>query len=576
MTLALTQDNGSPLTVTIPGSGPGTGTNSSFSFALAAGASVFLQTDGLGVGTSGAATITSTVPVGASLIFTVLDSQGRFQTEAGVGDSPVLTSLTLPVDISGSFDTGLALFNPGSSSATIAFKLLGANGVLVNSVSKSLAPKNHLATFVDNLFPGITNFRGSLAVFSTGGIAAATLRQYASGATYTTLPTASGAATGKAQVTPLLTATVAGINAIAGDPDISFGEHLLPGSLISGTISGAGQGIMVVASGGGNNIYSSQVNPLTGRYLIVVPDGTYSLSAYYQPSGAPNTMAVTVTYSDPNPVQVVFDAVRDIRLPSVTLFNASGSVSGLNNLPSGATTIVFTSLDNKVQGRFTLDASGNYQGVLPAGDYLACVGNGSSQIYNLGHLTVGGGPATGNYAIPATAMLSGTISGGGLPSIPSGTVVTATDTSAPRITQLACCTPPALSFATPDGSGQYRMVLAQNRSFAVSVGAPLGMGRSGIVSYPLTSSPVNLGGDTTLNFNIPSIVLRVQIFGNVNDGMGHVLADVVVTAFSQEITGAANAGFSTSVKTDIYGNYALLVPAGTNYQLTFVPPAPAP
>jgi len=351
------------------------------------------------------------------LIFTVFDSQGRFQTEAGVGHSPVLTWLTPPVDISGSFDTGLAFFNPGSSSATIAFKLLGANGVLVNSVSKSLAPKNHLATFVDSLFPGITNFRGSLAVSSTGGIAAATLRQYTSGATYTTLPTASGAAMGKAQVTPLLTATVTGINAIAGDPDVAWSEKLGPGSLISGTVSGAGQGIMVVASAGGNNIYSSQVNPLTGTYLIVVPDGTYSLSACYQPAGAPNTMAVTVTYSDPNPVQVVFDAVRDITLPSVTLSNASGAVSGLNNLPSGATTIVFTSLDNKVQGRFTLDASGNYQGVLPAGNYLACVGDRSSQVYNLGPLTVGGGPATGNYAIP-TAVLSGTVSGGGLPSIP--------------------------------------------------------------------------------------------------------------------------------------------------------------
>jgi hypothetical protein len=579
VTLALTKDNGSPFIVTIPGSGPGTGTNSSFSLSLAAGASVFLQTDGLGAGTSGAATITSNVPVGASAIFTVLDSRGQFQTEAGVGDSAVLTSLTLPVDVTGNSNTGIAFFNPGGGSVVLTFKLLDATGVLVDSSTASLASSNHLARFVTELFPAISAFRGSLAVSAAGGVAATTLRQYGAGTTYTTLPTVRGTATGKAPITPLLSKTVTGISAVVGDPDVAISDRLLPGSLISGSISGAGRGLQVVASAGGNNVYSSQVNPLTGKYLIVLPDGTYNLTAYSQPTGAPDTMAVTVAYADPNPVQVVFDAVRDVNLPAVTLFDVLGSVSGLSNLPSAAgAAIVFTSNDNKMQGQFTLDPSGSYQGVLPAGNYLACVSSGSLQLYNVGSLVVGGGPATGNYAIPVMATLSGTVRGGNLLTIPPGTIVTAADASAPAIAGFTCCAPPAASTAIPDSSGRYQLVLARNRSFVVGVTAPLVQGTNvmGTIYYPLSSSAVSLAGDAALDFSVPTLLLRVVIYGTVKDSTSNALADVVVIAYSQSIAGAANTGFSVSGKTDIYGNYSITVPGGTNYRLTFVPPAPKP
>jgi hypothetical protein len=191
-TLALTDDNGNPLNVTIPGRG----TSSSFSFPnLALGTSLFLQTQGSGsVTATGAATITSNVPIGASGVFTV-SSGGVFQTETGVGDSPVLTSLTLPVDITGNFDTGVAFFNPGSSSTTLTFRLLDSGGATVgSSATRSLSAKGHLAIFVSQLFPGTSNFRGSLAVTSTSGVAAMTLRMNSSPLSFTTLPVGSGTA----------------------------------------------------------------------------------------------------------------------------------------------------------------------------------------------------------------------------------------------------------------------------------------------------------------------------------------------------------------------------------------------
>jgi hypothetical protein len=197
ITLALTDDNGSPLSVNIPGSGAGTGVGPNRRFTLEPNQSVFLQTDGAGAGASGAASITSTVPVGASAIFTVYNSRG-FQTEAGVGDSTALSGLTLPVDITGLSDTGIAFFNPGGSEITLTFKLFDDAGVTKGTTTRAIAARGHLATFVDNVFVGTSGFRGSLAVSSTAGFASTVLRQYNYGANYTTLPAASGVVTGNA------------------------------------------------------------------------------------------------------------------------------------------------------------------------------------------------------------------------------------------------------------------------------------------------------------------------------------------------------------------------------------------
>ena len=191
VTLALTQDNGTPLSVTVPGYG----TRSSFPFNnLAAGASIFLQTDGSGALSVGAATITSNVPIGASGVFTVFNTQGAFQTEAGVGDSPVLTSLTLPVDITDTVDTGVAFFGPAG--ATLTFQLRSESGKLVGSrATRNLDAKGHLAEFASQIF-GTRNFRGSVGITATSGVAALALRQHSSPPvlSYTTLPVASGAA----------------------------------------------------------------------------------------------------------------------------------------------------------------------------------------------------------------------------------------------------------------------------------------------------------------------------------------------------------------------------------------------
>jgi len=190
--LKLTDDGGRPLIVSIVGWGE----NSNFAFPdLAPGGSLFLQTDGRGDLSTGAATISANVPIGASGVYTLLDSLGAFKSETGVACSSVLTSLTLPVDITGTFDTGVALLGAAGSSSILTLRLLDASGTAVgSSTTRVVLANGHLGIFVSQLFPGISNFRGSLSVSSTAGVAALTLRVNTSPLSFTTFPVSAGAA----------------------------------------------------------------------------------------------------------------------------------------------------------------------------------------------------------------------------------------------------------------------------------------------------------------------------------------------------------------------------------------------
>ena len=183
--LSFTQDDGTPLEMTIPT----VGTNSTFTVGLDPGESKFLQTDGLGTQVAGAAVVSSDAPIGVSAIFSIFDEQDRFLTETGVGVSSPLKEIVIPVDVTGSFNTGIALFNNSDKAVTAARRLLDQTGAVVDSASLlSLGAKGHLAEFVSDIFPGSDNFRGSVSIFSSGDLAALTLRQNAIPLSFTTLP----------------------------------------------------------------------------------------------------------------------------------------------------------------------------------------------------------------------------------------------------------------------------------------------------------------------------------------------------------------------------------------------------
>jgi hypothetical protein len=580
ITLTLTKDNGSPLSVTIPGRG----TASTFTFSnLAPNASLFLQTDGAPASTDvGAAAIASNVPIGAAGVFTVKNSAGVFQTETGVGDSSVLTTFTLPVDVTGNFNTALALFYPGGSSAgSCTFRLLDSSGNQVGSdVTRDFSSQPHLAIFVDQLFPGTSNFRGTLAVTSTTGVSAMTLRYNSSPLSYTTLPVVSGAylsTGGTATTSRLLSTTETGI---AATSNVVRNKTLLTGFRLSGAITGPGQATGVLATSG-SSIYAGVVNTSTGRYVIVLPAGTYTLKISFTPNGVSSSQSLNVTSTVTGSVTVAGDTTANITLPTVTLFNVSGTVIGLSNLSATATglEINFVTADGSIDGTFSLNANGNYQGLLPAATYSSGISASISHatsllpisqtlgMYNLGPATVSGATVIPPYTVPATATLSGTVNGTGTPVI--GVSVGASTESSTIV-----------SSSTADMlSAQYKMLLPRNLTYTVDVTMALISGSSylGSIVFPNPGSSLNLSADVVnYNFTVPTLPSRVTISGKVTDASNNPVSDVSVLASSQSITNTPNLQFSTFAQTDAGGNYSISVLSGTNYQLVFYPPPPTP
>jgi len=188
VTLTLTGNDGSPLTVTFPG----VATNvSTYSFTLLPGGTRILQTDTSGALVTGAATVTSDLAIGVSGLYTTYDTNGRFISEVGVQGTSAITDFILPVQKSsdGAINTGLAFYSP--TAAQITLTLYTQDGVSADNKTFSLAAGNHTASFLHEFFTGYasSSFAGTIKVHSTVPVAAVTLRQNSTyKATYTSIP----------------------------------------------------------------------------------------------------------------------------------------------------------------------------------------------------------------------------------------------------------------------------------------------------------------------------------------------------------------------------------------------------
>ena len=189
VTMTLTQDDGSPLTVNFSSGQRG----STFNFQIPPCGAVLVETTDTGTVLAGAAVVSSNVPIGVSAIFTLLDAKRGISTEAGVGDSPELSDFSLPVDLTSGFNTGMALFNNNADPANLQVTFVNQDGsvapqerVQLTIDPFSLASLNHLARFITDLIQGLGEVQGQLRVVSSLPVAALTLRQGAT--TLTTLP----------------------------------------------------------------------------------------------------------------------------------------------------------------------------------------------------------------------------------------------------------------------------------------------------------------------------------------------------------------------------------------------------
>jgi hypothetical protein len=130
------------------------------------------------------------MPLAGSAIFSQYDAEGRLVTEAAVSASPLMDFMAFPVDVGGDYNTGLAVANMSATTpANLYFRLVDTEGNIQADRDVSLAPGAQMSLFAGGegqLFPNLTDFRGSLQVIADSYVSAVALR--ISSRTLTTLP----------------------------------------------------------------------------------------------------------------------------------------------------------------------------------------------------------------------------------------------------------------------------------------------------------------------------------------------------------------------------------------------------
>ena len=283
--LTLTDDSGAPYSV-----GLTNGMNGNvFNLQLGPTDAVFVETDGQGTNLAGAARVTSTVPVGVTAVFRLLDGTGGVSTEAGVGDSPPLDEFSLPFDLTSGFNTGVALFNNNPGTANVNVTLLSEGGQQVTTLLRiaglsmlripagnspfDLSGFNHLAQFLDEIVDGATG-RGQAQFSSTLPISALGIRQGTG--VLTTLPvdsgTGGGGGPGPGPGSELLPTLVEGIDASG---NAVRNQELATGFRLDGMVTGPlGTFVSAVEAMHSDGSTYGGRSDFLNNFRIIVPAGT--------------------------------------------------------------------------------------------------------------------------------------------------------------------------------------------------------------------------------------------------------------------------------------------------------------
>ncbi|MBI1746835.1 MAG: hypothetical protein HYR55_09645 [Acidobacteria bacterium] len=353
LTVRVTDNSGNPISM-FPGLDSG-------SFPLSGGSSRVVQSNGLGELTSGAASIVATGgPIGATAIFSQFDDSGRLQTEAGVNSAPLMRSFTMPVDTSGTYNTGVAFYKPGSGIANITLKLFDEGGAPKGEKRLPLGQNGHMAAYVTSIFEPLIGFnRGSLVVTSDNDISAVALRQGSGvGPVITTLPVstpqtsfnfpqiANGVYPGGGYKTSLILVnsgmTAADVTvALTGDdgrpismfPDLVSGRDNIPPGATKVYIS---NGVGTVTSGAAA---ISSTNPIVAALIFSLYDESWNLQTEAGVSAAPSMQNLTIPVDLLQPFNTgvaFFKLGAGTANITLRLYDSSGSRRGERVIPLGA------------------------------------------------------------------------------------------------------------------------------------------------------------------------------------------------------------------------------------------------
>lgn len=138
---------------------------------------------------TGFATVTSnSVGVLGTAVFTELDGGGNMVAEAGVPMGIPLGKQAVFVDTTNGFMTGVAIANPNASSLHIHFELVSNTGQIILTQLRDLAPGQHMATFVNELFPEAPPMVGRLQFWCVNPMVSVALRFEPAFTVFTTMP----------------------------------------------------------------------------------------------------------------------------------------------------------------------------------------------------------------------------------------------------------------------------------------------------------------------------------------------------------------------------------------------------
>jgi hypothetical protein len=161
------------------------GANSTLKFALNAGATQLIKIQSPDAVVSGyaIATYPASAPIRASVILRC-EQNGVLYTEVSLAQQEKGDHFSFPVENSGTFPkTALALVNPVAYNSsdpiaqTIILNLIKTDGTIQSTQKVTLQPGEHLARYVDELFPNAGVFAGSMSVSSPFGVGVLALRQ---------------------------------------------------------------------------------------------------------------------------------------------------------------------------------------------------------------------------------------------------------------------------------------------------------------------------------------------------------------------------------------------------------------
>jgi hypothetical protein len=181
ITVSFFDDTGNPLSVN-----SSLGANSSFSFALNMGATQLISitsSDALASGYATATYPTTDAAIRASLILRC-EQNGALYSEIGLPQQEQGVHFSFSVENSATYPkTAIALVNPmsynaaNSTAQTVILNLINSDGTLQSTRQVPLQTGAHLARYIDELFPNLGSFTGSMSVSSPFGVGALALRQ---------------------------------------------------------------------------------------------------------------------------------------------------------------------------------------------------------------------------------------------------------------------------------------------------------------------------------------------------------------------------------------------------------------